>query len=52
MPFIKVTSALTFSMVVGKVGGHLGASGSFTKQCVISEQAPLMHKTQATHTIA
>ena len=35
---------------VGKVGGHLGASGSFTKQDKISEQALLMHKTQATHT--
>lgn len=37
---------------VGKMGGHLGASGSYTKQDVIAEQALLMHKTQATHTIA
>lgn len=36
----------------GNVWRHLGASGSFTKLDVISEQALLMHKTQATHTMS
>lgn len=52
MPSIKMTLNPEFFYGGAKVGGHLGASGSFTKQDVISEQALLMHKTPARHTIA
>lgn len=48
----KKNSTPEFFYGGGKVEGYVGAVGSFTKQNVISEQALLMHKTQATHTIA